>query len=157
MSDKEEPTNPINDLLEAMNSTGNNEDEFVPTTDVELTHEIVQTLFNVENLNMITSLSPRELSDVELTHEIVQTLFDVSNLNMISSLSARELSGVVKMYTINEIIHNGQESVLTKMIHNFLTLKVSDNRLGRRELIQAIIGRQADEVSNGGLINRFIH
>ena len=127
MSDKEESTNPINDLLEAMNNTGNDDDEFIPTT------------------------------DVELTHEIVQTLFDVKNLNMISSLSAKELHGLVKMYTINDIIHNGEESVLTKMIHNFLTLKVSDNRLGRRELIQAIIGRQADEVSNGGLINRFIH
>lgn len=127
MSDKEEPKNPINDLLEAMNTTGNGEDEFVPTTDVELTHEIVQTLFDVENLNMITSLSHRELS------------------------------GVVKMYTVNDIIHNGEESVLTRMIHNFLTLKVSDNRLGRKELIQAIIGRQSDEVSNGGLINRFIH
>lgn len=127
MTDKEEPKNPINDLLEAMNATGNDEDGFVPTTDVELTHEIVQTLFDVENLNMITSLSHRELS------------------------------GVVKMYTVNDIIHDGKESILTRMIHNFLTLKVSDNRLGRKELIQAIIGRQSDEVSNSGLINRFIH
>ena len=127
MSDNEEPTNPINDLLEAMNSTGNDDDEFVPTT------------------------------DVELTHEIVQTLFDVENLNMISSLSGKELSGVLKIYTVNDIIHDGKPSVLTNMIHNFLTLKVSDRRLGRRELIQAIIGRQSDEESNGGLINRFIH
>ena len=126
MTDKEEPKNPINDLLEAMNATGNDDDEFVPTTDVELTHEIVQTLFDVENLNMITSLSHRELS------------------------------GVMKMYTVNDIIHDGKESVLTRMIHNFLTLKVSDNRLGRKELIQAIIGRQSDEVSNSGLINKFI-
>ena len=127
MADKEEPKNPIKDLLEAMNATGNDEEGFIPTTDVELTHEIVQTLFDVENLNMITSL----------TH--------------------RELSGVMKMYTVNDIIHDGKESVLTRMLHNFLTLKISDNRLGRKELIQAIIGRQSDEVSNGGLINRFIH
>ena len=127
MSDKEDPTNPINDLLEAMNSTGNDDDEFVPTT------------------------------DVELTHEIVQTLFDVENLNMISSLSGKELSGVLKIYTVNDIIHDGKPSVLTNMIHNFLTLKVSDRRLGRRELIQAIIGRQSDDESNSGLINRFIH
>ena len=127
MSDKEDPTNPINDLLEAMNSTGNDDDEFVPT------------------------------KDVELTHEIVQTLFDVENLNMISSLSGKELSGVLKIYTVNDIIHDGKPSVLTNMIHNFLTLKVSDRRLGRRELIQAIIGRQSDDESNSGLINRFIH
>jgi hypothetical protein len=127
MTDKEEPKNPINDLLEAMNASGNEGNDFVPTTDVELTHEIVQTLFDEENLNMITSLSHSELS------------------------------GVMKMYTVNDIIHDGQESVLTRMIHNFLTLKVSDNRLGRKELIQAIIGRQPDEVSNAGLINRFIH
>ena len=76
---------------------------------------------------------------------------------MITSLSARELSGVVKMYTVNDIIHDGKDSVLTRMIHNFLTLKVSDRRLGRRELIQAIIGRQSDEDSGSGLINRFIH
>lgn len=130
MTDKEEPqtpNNPINELLEAMNTTGNDEDEFVPTTDVELTHEIVQTLFDVENLNMITSLS------------------------------GRELSGVMKIYTVNDIIHDGKESVLTRMIHNFLTLKVSDHRLGRKELIQAIIGRQTDDVSNNGLIGKFIH
>ena len=127
MADKEEPKNPINDLLEAMNATGNDEEGFVPTTDVELTHEIVQTLFDVENLNMITSLSHRELS------------------------------GVMKMYTVNDIIHDGKESVLTRMLHNYLTLKISDNRLGRKELIQAIIGRQSDEVSNSGLINKFIH
>jgi hypothetical protein len=127
MVDKEEPKNPINDLLEAMNATGKDEEEFVPTT------------------------------DVELTHEIVQTLFDVNNLNMITSLSHRELSGVVKMYTINDIIHNGEESILTRMIHNFLTLKISDSRLGRKELIQAIIGRQPDEVSTNGFINKFIH
>ena len=129
MADKEPqpPNNPINELLEAMNTTGNGEDEFVPTT------------------------------DVELTHEIVQTLFDVENLNMISSLSGRELSGVMKIYTVNDIIHDGKESVLTRMIHNFLTLKVSDHRLGRKELIQAIIGRQTDDVSNSGLIGKFIH
>jgi hypothetical protein len=128
MSDEsKEPKNPINDLLEAMNAPGNEDEDFVPTTDVELTHEIVQTLFDEEKLNMITSLSKRELS------------------------------GIVKMYTINDIIHDGKDSVLTRMIHNFLTLKVSDNRLGRRELIQAIIGRQSDEISNGGLINKFIH
>lgn len=122
----EESKNPINDLLEAMNNTGNGDEEFIPTTDVELTHEIVQTLFDKENLNMITSLSPKELS------------------------------GVMKVYTVNDIIHDGEDSVLTRMIHNFLTLKVSDRRLGRHELIQAIIGRQEDNVSNGGLINRFI-
>ena len=127
MTDKEEPKNPINDLIEAMNATGNEEEGFVPTTDVELTHEIVQTLFDVENLNMITSLSHRELT------------------------------GVMKMYTVNDIIHDGKESVLTRMLHNYLTLKISDNRLGRKELIQAIIGRQSDEVSNSGLINKFIH
>jgi hypothetical protein len=123
----ETPTNPINDLLKAMQSTGDDSDEFVPTTDVELTHEIVQTLFDEDKLNMITSLS------------------------------RKELSGVVKIYTVNDVIHDGHESVLTRMIHNYLTLKISDNRLGRKELIQAIIGRQPDEVSNGGLINRFIH
>ena len=127
MSEKEDPTNPINDLLEAMNSTGNDDDEFVPTT------------------------------DVELTHEIVQTLFDVKNLNMITSLSARELSGVVKIYTVNDIIHDGKPSILTRIIHNYLSLKVSDRRLGRKELIQAIIGRQSDESDGGGLIKRFIH
>ena len=76
---------------------------------------------------------------------------------MITSLSARELSGVMKIYTVNDIIHDGKDSVLTRMIHNYLTLKVSDRRLGRKELIQAIIGRQSDDESNGGLINRFIH
>ena len=130
MTDKDKPvetsTNPINELLEAMQSTGDDSDEFVPTTDVELTHEIVQTLFDPDKLKMITSLSKKELS------------------------------GVVKICTINDVIHDGKESVLTRMIHNYLTLKISDNRLGRRELIQAIIGRQPDEMGVNGLINKFI-
>ena len=130
MTDKDkEPetsTNPINDLLEAIQSTGDDSDEFVPTTDVELTHEIVQTLFDPDKLKMITSLSKRELS------------------------------GVVKIYTVNDVIHDGQESVLTRMIHNYLSLKISDNRLCRKELIQAIIGRQPDDMGSGGLINKFI-
>lgn len=118
---------PIKDLASAMCDTnGNGEDGFIPTTDVELTHEIVQTLFNDDNLNMITSLTKRELS------------------------------GVMKLHVINDIIHKGEESVLTRMLFNYKSLKVSENRLGRKELIQAIIGRQSEDDGSGGFINKFI-
>lgn len=119
---------PIKDLASAMCATNGNggEDGFVPTTDVELTHEIVQTLFNDDNLNMITSLSKRELS------------------------------GVMKIHVINDIMHQGDESVLTRMLWNYKSLKVSENRLGRKELIQAIIGRQSEDEGSGGFINKFI-
>lgn len=119
---------PIKDLANAMCDTngGSGEDGFIPTTDVELTHEIVQTLFNDDNLNMITSLSKRELS------------------------------GVMKLHVINDIIHKGEDSVLTRMLFNYKSLKVSENRLGRKELIQAIIGRQSEDEGSGGLINKFI-
>ena len=127
MTDELPNQNPIKDLVAAMSDTnGNNEDGFVPTTDVELTHEIVQTLFDDENLNMITSLTKRELA------------------------------GIVKLHTINDIIHQGEESVLTRMLYNYKSLKVSDNRLGRKELIQAIIGRQSEDDGSGGFINKFI-
>lgn len=130
MSEKEKPSpevNPIQDLVNAMNNVnGDADQDFIPTT------------------------------DVELTHEIVQTLFDPSNLNMITSLSKRELSGIMKLHTINDIIHQGEDSVLTRMLYNYKTLKISDNRLGRKELIQAIIGRQSDEQDGSGFISKYI-
>lgn len=128
MTDEEPKSHtPIKDLASAMCDTnGNSEDGFIPTTDVELTHEIVQTLFNDDNLNMITSLTKRELS------------------------------GVMKIHVINDIIHRGEESVLTRMLWNYKSLKVSENRLGRKELIQAIIGRQSEDEGSGGFINKFI-
>ena len=128
MSDKKETETPpsIADLVEAMASTGADNNEFVPTTDVELTHEIVQTLFDPDNLNMITDLTPREIT------------------------------GCMKIHTINDIMHQGEESVLTRMLRNYKELKVSRVRLGRKELIQAVIGRQSDDESNSGIIGKFI-
>ena len=128
MTDEETKTPlSIADLVEAMgNTTGDGNDDFVPTTDVELTHEIVQTLFDPENLNMITDLTPREIS------------------------------GCMKIHVINDIMHQGEESVLTRMLRNYKELKISRVRLGRKELIQAVIGRQPDDVSNTGMIGKFI-
>ena len=95
-------------------------------------------------------------TDIELTHKIVETLFDNNNINMVSSVTKKELSGILKLFVLNEIVHEGRQSIISRLINNFLTLKVSENRLGRSELIKAIIGRQSDIQERSGFINKYI-
>lgn len=124
MSDEKENIN-IADLINSMQTESDN-DEYIPST------------------------------DIELTHKIVETLFDNNNINMVSSVTKKELSGILKLFVLNEIVHEGRQSIISRLINNFLTLKVSENRLGRSELIKAIIGRQTDIQERSGFINKYI-
>jgi len=68
MSKKESEPQPeekltIADLMNAVSDTSN-DDESTPTTDIEFAHEVVETLFNPSNINMITSLTKKELEGV---------------------------------------------------------------------------------------------
>jgi hypothetical protein len=77
-------------------------------------------------------------STVELTHEIVETMFDQTKLKMITDLNELEIKGILKLSIINEIIFDGKTSVISKMRDEIMLLKISKNRGGRREMIKAI-------------------
>jgi len=69
MSKKESEPQPeekltIADLMNAVSDTSN-DDESTPTTDIEFAHEVVETLFNPSNINMITSEIFTKLSHIK--------------------------------------------------------------------------------------------
>lgn len=107
---KKEVSNDVNlkDLLEGLSANGVSEEDLPPASNIELTHEIVQTMFDQERLKMITDLS-------EL-----------------------EIKGILKLSLINEIIFDGKPSVVSIMRDEIMLLKISKNRGGRREMIKAI-------------------
>jgi len=96
MSKKEPEPQPeekltIADLMNAVSDTSN-DDESTPTTDIEFAHEVVETLFNPSNINMITSLTKKELE------------------------------GVNKLYLIKDILYGGgSNNVLARFLQNYLT------------------------------------
>lgn len=96
-------------------------------------------------------------TDIELTHEVVGQLFDETQIKMISDLSEPEIKGILKISLLNKILFAGQKTILTELIENLLTLKVSKNRLGRSELIQAISNtREEEDGSIKGRFKRFL-
>lgn len=101
----------------------------------------------IENAEYIPS------TEIELTHEVVGQLFDETQIKMISDLTESEIKGILKINLMNKILFNGQRSILTELTENLLTLKVSKNRLGRSELIQAISNTKEEE--DGGIRGRF--
>lgn len=95
-------------------------------------------------------------TDIELTHEVVGQLFDEANIKMVSDLNERQITGVLKLQSVNHILYGGKTSTLSRLVDNFLTLQVSKNRLGRSELIQAISNTEAGEEGIGGRFRRFL-
>ena len=77
-------------------------------------------------------------SNIELTHEIVETMFDANKIKMITDLTEIEIRGILKLSVINEIVFEGRKSIISKMCNEIMMLKVSKNRGGRREMIKAI-------------------
>ena len=110
MADKQEESNDKNlkELLEGLSSNGISEGDLPPA------------------------------SNIELTHEIVETMFDDSKLKMITDLSELEIKGILKLSLVNEIIFGGGKSVISTMRDEIMLLKISKNRGGRREMIKAI-------------------
>jgi len=98
----------LKDLLQGLSETRSSEEDYAPSSSIELTHEIVETMFNVEKIKMITDLSETEIH------------------------------GILKLITINEIVFDGRKSIISKLCNEIMMLKVSKNRGGRREMIKAI-------------------
>ena len=123
---EEKTTGGLEQLLQGLSNTGGDgSEDYVPTT------------------------------DIELTHEVVGQLFDPTNIKMVSDLNERQITGVLKLQSVNHILYGGQVSTISKLIDNFLTLQVSKHRQGRSELIQAIANTEAGEEGIGGRFRRF--
>lgn len=116
----------LEQLLQGLSNTGDGGDDYVPTT------------------------------DIELTHEVVGQLFDDDNIKMVSDLTERQITGVLKLQSVNHILYGGRVSTISKLIDNFLTLQVSKHRQGRSELIQAISNTETGEEGIGGRFRRFL-
>lgn len=96
-------------------------------------------------------------TDIEFASEVVEKLFDPSNINMITSLSKKELGGVMKLYLIKDIMYGqGTNNILSRLINNYLTLKVSEYRMGRSELIKAILGTKGETEAKGNVFRRYL-
>ena len=99
--------------------------------------ELKDLLEGLSTSNMSEDALP-PASTVELTHEIVETMFDESKLKMITDLSELEIKGILKLSLVNEIIFGGKKSIISSMKNEIMLLKISKNRGGRREMIKAI-------------------
>ena len=96
-------------------------------------------------------------TDIELTHEVVGQLFNDANVRMISDLNERQITGILKLQSVNHILYGGKQSTLSMLIENFMVLQVSKHRQGRTELIQAISNTETgDEGGIGGRFRRFL-
>ena len=96
-------------------------------------------------------------TDIELANKIVDSLFDQTNINMITSLTKREFTGVIKLELLNDIIYgNNKNSILRKLLHTYKTLKVSEYRKGRSELIKAILGTKENAEQSGGVFRKYM-
>ena len=75
-------------------------------------------------------------SNVELTNKVADTLFAPSKRKMLGILSGRQISGIKKLYLLNDIIFKNKPSVLTRIVNNEIDLSVSENGVGREQLVK---------------------
>ena len=75
-------------------------------------------------------------SNIELTNKVVDTLFNMVKRKMLGILTRRQISGVKKLYIINDIIFEGKASILTHIINNEIDMSVSEGGKGREQLVK---------------------
>lgn len=75
-------------------------------------------------------------NNVELTNKVADLLFTSKNRKMLGILSKRQISGIKKLHLINDIFFQNKTSVLTRIINNEIDLSVSENGLGREQLVK---------------------
>ncbi|MGB9497584.1 MAG: hypothetical protein ACKVE3_06935 [Dissulfuribacterales bacterium] len=111
-------------------------------------------------INAISDVGTEDLqpsTDIELANKIVDNLFDAENLNMITALTKKELDGILKLHLLDEIMYaNVKNSILHKFLFTYKSLKISENRKGRSELVKAILGTKETEMSRGGVFRKYI-
>ena len=105
-----------------------------------------------------TELNLNPSNNIELTHEIVDKMFDSDKLDMITDVSDKEIQGLLRLSVVNKIFFDGKTSVLTSFMDNFKRLKISRNRQSRKELVKAIFSTSntQDDNDNTSRFNRFL-
>jgi len=93
-----------------------------------------------------------------LRYKLASTLFDEDKINMITDLKEEHLSGLAKLFVVNECYvkeHNTDETILDDLILYVKEIRISLNRLGRKELIDAFtkVG-MFEEVPRQGMLNK---
>lgn len=86
----------------------------------------------VSNANEVTQPS----SNIELTNKVVDTLFNSIKRKMLGILNRKQIAGIKKLYIINDIIFSNRDSVLTRIINNEIDLSVSESGKGREQLVK---------------------
>lgn len=111
------------------------EDEPKPTIEQELT---LRDALESMAVPVESDMTIQPTTSVELTHEMVQQMFDPDNLDMITDLTEKQIQGLLKMSILNHILFDGKESVLTIFMTTFKRLNISKYRLSRKEMVKAI-------------------
>lgn len=96
----------------------------------------------IKKLAVATTLGTQKADDVvpdsnvALTNKITDTLFAPTKRKMLGILSGRQIAGIKKLYLLNDIIFENKQSVLTRIINNEIDLSVSENGVGREQLVK---------------------
>lgn len=83
-----------------------------------------------------SALDAPPTSNVELTNKVADMLFNQKNRKMLGVLSKHQITGIKKLFLINEIFFENKPSVLTRIINNEIDLSVSEEGLGRDQLVK---------------------
>lgn len=126
----------------------------IPKETVAETTANLQTI--LESMSTDTEEEYTPSTPIELTHEIVEAMFDEQKLKMITDLTELEIKGMLKLHTLNAIIFEGRSSVLTMLADEIMMLKISKNRKGRAEMIQAIHSNDPEQNTVQSRFGRFL-
>ncbi len=75
-------------------------------------------------------------TNVELTNKVADLLFNSENRKLLGVLSKHQISGIKKLFMINDIFFRNKPSVISRIINNEIDLSVSENGLGRDQLVK---------------------
>jgi hypothetical protein len=111
--------------------------------------EVLNEINNTETVEGDKEPIPK--NSIELTHAVIESLFDENKLKMITNLDSKELKGISKLFMIDKIMFRKSKcALLTDFINNFLALKISLKGMGRTDLLKAIANVQdEDEIKTG--------
>jgi hypothetical protein len=73
--------------------------------------------------------------------KILDTLFTIKDINFKTELSDKEIKILTKISVISEML---QSDELRTLVKDFKELRVSKNRKGRNELVQALVKAQEE-------------
>lgn len=97
-----------------------------------------------------TSIMPMDNMNQAIA-KMAEALTDETRKTLMSDLTNAEVTLVSALYAINK---EDSSETLEKFLDTFLVLKVSKNRLGRREVIELARANEANQPHPQGIIGR---